>query len=421
MNPTLLPLIAPGDIAALAPASIDDHTREQARRIIDAVRARGEPAVREFAARFDGRCPSDPLLLDRSALDDALASIPTRDRDLLMRVADRVRAFALAQRAMFRSIEIEIPGGRCGHDIVPIRRAACYAPGGRSPLPSSVLMTAIPARVAQCEHVVVASPNSSPIMLAAAAIAGADAFLAVGGAHAIAALALGMPPILDRCDTIVGPGNRWVTAAKQLLAGDVGIDMLAGPSELLILADDTGDPSLIAADLLAQGEHDTDARAMLITTEASLPGRVVREIEARLPALATARTARIALSRSFACVARDTDEMIRLADRIAPEHLEIHARDAVTLASRVGNAGAVFLGSASAEVLGDYGVGPNHTLPTGGSARFHAGLSVQHFLRLRTWLRVDDADLARPLAADARDLATLEHLPAHADAARARA
>lgn len=421
MTSPLLPLIDPCDIAALAPAPLDEATREGARRIIDAVRARGEPAVREFAQRLDGLRAGGPLLLDRPALDDALASIPTADRDLLARVADRIRAFALAQRAMYRAIDLEIPGGRCGHDVLPIRRAACYAPGGRCPLPSSVLMTAIPARVAGCESVVVASPNTSPIMLAAAAIAGADAFLALGGAHAIAALALGMPPTLERCDIIVGPGNRWVTAAKQLLAGEVGIDMLAGPSELLILADDTGDPSLIAADLLAQAEHDIDARAMLITTDAALPARVVREIALQLPLLATGETARASLSRSFACLARDADEMIRLADRIAPEHLEIHARDAASLASRVSNAGAIFIGSASAEVLGDYGAGPNHTLPTGGSARFHAGLGVQHFLRLRTWIRIDDAEKARPLARDARDLAALERLPAHAAAAHARA
>lgn len=416
-----LPIVSPRDIPALTCAPVDHATREATSRIIDAVRARGEPAVREFAARFDGRCPSDPLLLDRSALDDALASIPTRDRDLLMRVADRVRAFALAQRAMFRSIEIEIPGGRCGHDIVPIRRAACYAPGGRAPLPSSILMTAIPARVARCDSVIVVSPSTAPIMLAAAAIAGADAFLALGGAHAIASLALGLPPILERCDIIVGPGNRWVTAAKQLLAGEVGIDMLAGPSELLILADDSGDASLIAADLLAQAEHDPDARAMLITTDPTLLARVAREIEDQLASLPTAGIARASLARSFACVARDTDEMIRLADRIAPEHLEIHAQDADSLVSRVKNAGAIFIGSASAEVLGDYGAGPNHTLPTGGSARFHAGLSVQHFLRLRTWIRIDDAERARPLARDASDLAHLEGLPAHAAAARARA
>ena len=275
------------------------------------------------------------------------------------------------------------------------------------------------ARAAGCERVVVASPGAHPLMLAAAAVAGADEFLAVGGAHGVAAMAYGFEGF-EPCDVIAGPGNRWVTAAKQLVSGVAGIDMLAGPSELLVIADASADAAVVAADLLAQAEHDGDAVPMLITTSRVLSEAVERELSRQLDALPTRETARAALRNGFVCVTDDAGAALRVADLVAAEHVEIHAKDAPELAARLRHAGAVFIGAGAAEVIGDYGAGPNHTLPTGGTARFRAGLSVTAFLRLRTWIRLDDADAARPLAEDAAALAEMEGLAGHAASARAR-
>jgi phosphoribosyl-ATP pyrophosphohydrolase/phosphoribosyl-AMP cyclohydrolase/histidinol dehydrogenase len=280
-------------------------------------------------------------------------------------------------------------------------------------------MTAVTARVAGVEKVWVASPRPTDATLAAAAIAGADGLLAAGGAQAIAALAQGCCGV-PRCDVIVGPGNRWVTAAKYLVSDRVGIDMLAGPSELLVLADDSADPALVAADLLAQAEHDDDAVPMLVTTAASLPDMVEARIQEQLRSLPTRETASAALSNGFAAVVGAMDDAIAVCDQLAPEHLEVMTRNAELVAARIAHAGAVFVGSNSAEVLGDYGAGPNHVLPTGGTARFRAGLSVFTFLRPRTWLRIDSHAQSGPLREDATVVARMELLEGHARAALAR-
>jgi len=255
--------------------------------------------------------------------------------------------------------------------------------------------------------------------MAAAAIAGADQFLAIGGVQAIAGMAMGIDG-LEPVDVVVGPGSKWVTAAKQLLNGIVGIDMLAGPSELLVIADDSADPRLIAADLLAQAEHDTDAVPMLITTSAGLVDRVEGELSVQLEALPTREVARVSLANGFVCVVRSIDEAVAVGDRVAPEHLELMVEQAEGVAQRVRHAGGVFIGSGSAEVFGDYGAGPNHTLPTGGTARSAAGLSVSHFLRLRTWLRIDDPRAAAGLIEDTERIAQIEGLVGHQRSARLR-
>jgi phosphoribosyl-ATP pyrophosphohydrolase/phosphoribosyl-AMP cyclohydrolase/histidinol dehydrogenase len=223
------------------------------------------------------------------------------------------------------------------------------------------------------------------------------------------------------CDAVVGPGNRWVTAAKHLVSGKVAIDGLAGPSELLVLADQSADAVTIAADLLAQAEHDPDATPILLTTSSALADAVDAELQAQLATLPTADIARAALRNGFACVVRDLDEGCALCERLAPEHVALHVEEPLVLAPRLRCHGTLFLGAASAEVLGDYGAGPNHVLPTGGSARFATGLSVLTFLRARTWLRIDDVRAARALAADAAALARLEGLEGHARAAHRRA
>lgn len=418
----LLRRVMPADIHRIAKPPVDQATLTKAETIVASVRDGGETAVREHAERFAERAGGEPLVLGRDAMREALEQLDPADRAVLERVAERIRRFAQAQRDAVAPVCIDVPGGQAGHTVEPVESAGCYAPAGRYPLPSSVLMTAITARVAGCGRVVVASPGAHPVMLAAAAIAGADEFLAVGGAHAIAAMAYGFAgrERLGRCDVVVGPGNVWVTAAKQLVSGSVGIDMLAGPSELLVVADETADARLIAADLLAQAEHDTEAATMLVTTSGRVAEEVERELVAQLAVLPTRDVARRALGNGFVCVASSLDEMVELADQIAAEHLEVMCVDANEVAARIRNAGGIFVGSASAEVLGDYGAGPNHTLPTGGTARFQAGLSVMHFLRLRTWLRIDNPAGAAALRADTQRLAEMEGLAAHASAARLR-
>ena len=410
--------LTPDDLRALGEATaVDDHTLETARTIVTAVRDGGEAALREEAERFGDLDAGAPLLLGRNELHQALHDLPAGQQDLLRRTAERIATFARAQRLALTEIAVPVPGGTAGHRVTPVERAGCYAPGGRFPLPSSVLMTAVTARIAGVETVWAASPRPTPVTLAAAAVAGADALLAVGGAQAIAALAYGAGPV-PSCDVVVGPGNRWVTAAKQLVAGQVGIDMLAGPSELVVLADGSANPGIVAADLLAQAEHDRDALPLLVTTSPALADGVEAELAHQLKELPTAETARAALANGGVLLAADMEEAVEACNRLAPEHLEVHATDPRAVAARLRHFGALFLGQASAEVFGDYGAGPNHVLPTGRTACFAGGLSVQTFLRVSTWLRLDRTDAG--LVRDSAALARLEGLEAHARAAEWR-
>lgn len=387
--------------------------------IVDAVRARGEAALREYAERFGDVAPREPLFLEQPALDRALAALPAGDRARLERIAGRIRTFAEAQKRALAAMAVTVPGGEAGHWIAPLERAGCYAPGGRYPLPSSVLMTAVTARTAGVKEVWVASPKPGLMTLAAAAVAGADGVLAAGGAHAIAALAYGAGPVRP-CDVVVGPGNRYVTAAKQLVAAHVAIDMLAGPSELVVFADATADPSVVAADLLAQAEHDPDAVPVLVTIDPALPDRVAAELTRQLACLPTAEVARVALANGGVVVVANIKEGIAACDGLAPEHLELCLENATAVAPRLAHFGALFIGTGSAEVLGDYGAGPNHVLPTASTARSKGGLSVYTFLRVRTWLRIDHATAARPLVEDAAWFARVEGLEAHARSAERR-
>lgn len=418
---TLLRRINPEDAVHEQIEPVDARTLAAASVIVEDVKARGEIAVREHAQRLKDLSPGAPLIYEKDALDQALQDLPEDQVRLLSGAADRIRGFAAAQLQSLSEQEITIPGGRAGHKIAAIESAGCYAPGGRFPLPSSVLMTVVTARVAGVNKVWVASPRPSPVILAAAAIAGADALLAVGGAQAIAALAFGAGKV-PACDAVVGPGNRWVTAAKQLVAGRTKIDFLAGPSELTVLADDDADSALIAADLLAQAEHDEDARPILVSLSETLVKEVEDELEQQLTTLPTASIARTALHRGgFAVVAENLDEAINICNRLAPEHLHLHLSDPEPTADRLKHYGALFIGAAAAEVLADYGAGPNHVLPTGGTARLYGGLSALDFLRVRTWLQIDDPEAARELSRDAAQIARLEGLEAHARAADRRA
>ncbi|TVQ61664.1 MAG: histidinol dehydrogenase [Phycisphaerales bacterium] len=416
----LLKIVSASELAGVRRSPVDAPTLAAAASIVDDVRTGGGAALRAFAERFGDVEAGGALVIERDELDRALASLDAASRSVLERAAGRIRVFAEAQRASVRDVEVPVPGGVGGQSVAPVERAGCYAPGGRYPLPSSVLMTAVTARAAGVEDVTVASPRAGVVTLAAAAVAGADRVLCAGGAQAIAAMAHGVDGVLGACDVIVGPGNRWVTAAKQLVAGFVRIDMLAGPSELVVLADGGADAGTVAADLLAQAEHDDDASAVLVTTDAGLADAVERELRAQLASLPTRATAERALGNGFCVLVRDLNEGVDVCDRLAPEHLELLVENADALRPRLRHYGGLFVGSAAAEVLGDYGIGPNHTLPTGGTARSSGGLSVFDFLRVRTWLRVDDAAGARGAIEDAAALACLEGLEGHARSALRR-
>jgi phosphoribosyl-ATP pyrophosphohydrolase/phosphoribosyl-AMP cyclohydrolase/histidinol dehydrogenase len=411
--------VPPADVRPTGQTVLDEPTLRRAAEIVDDVRRRGEVALREHAEHLDDLKPGEPLVRERDELHAALDALPAATRGVLERTAERIRAFAEAQRACLRELTAAVPGGVAGHTIAPVAAAGCYAPGGRFPLPSSVLMTAVTARVAGVQRVIVASPRPAPVTLAAAAVAGADLLLAAGGAQAIAALAYGAGPV-PPCDVVVGPGNRWVTAAKRCVAGEVVIDMLAGPSELVVVADEAADAALVAADLLAQAEHDPDVLPVLVALHESVIPRVEAELARQLADLPTAETARAALAHGFAVHTASCDEAAAVCDRLAPEHLALHVRDAEAWTVKLHHYGALFIGARSAEVLADYGIGPNHVLPTGGTARARGGLSVFTFLRVRTWLRVaDGADLAA-VVQDAAALARLEGLEAHARSAERR-
>jgi phosphoribosyl-ATP pyrophosphohydrolase/phosphoribosyl-AMP cyclohydrolase/histidinol dehydrogenase len=397
----------------------DREAEARAASIIDEVEAGGEAALRRWAERLGELEPGGELFLDRSALERALGELGFGERSLLERSRDRILAFAEAQRQCLKDLELPIEGGVAGHRFLPVGRAGCYVPGGLHPLASSALMTVLPARAAGVRSVWCAGPRPSGVTLAAAALAGADGFLAAGGAQAIAALAFGCGPVEPR-DVVVGPGGRYVAAAKRILFGTVGTEAPAGPSELLVIAEAGADPAVIAADMLAQAEHDPAARAALVALDPKLVDAVELELAAALDRLPepSASVARASLnSGGWAFAASSREEACAAADRFAPEHLEILAADPEFYERGVTNAGAVFLGSGAAEVLGDYGAGPNHCLPTGGASRFAAGLSVLDFLRPRTYLRLEHP---RAIAADAAAFARLEGLEAHARSAELR-
>lgn len=390
------------------------------RPIIRDVRRAGDAGVRRHARRLGELSDEQALVIERTALERARDALPAKDRRLLERTARRIRSFAEAQRSSALDLETPIEGGRAGHRWTPLKSAGCYVPGGRYPLPSSALMTAVTARVAGVERVWIASPSPDPVVLAAAAVAGADAVIPIGGAQAVAALAYGTESI-PACDVIVGPGNAYVTAAKSIVRSDVRIDMLAGPSELVIVADASACAETVAADLIAQAEHDPSARPILLALDERLAADVRTAIANQLTTLPTADIARSALASDWCIPVADIDEARERVSDLAPEHLALHLQDARTVAATFSNYGAIFIGSATAEVLGDYGAGPNHVLPTNGTARRRGGLSILDFMVCRTWMSLEDDGDPTQLVEDAASLARLEGLEGHARSAARRA
>jgi len=420
-NEPTLRVITPSEVEHVENDPVDALARVQAQSIIDDIRKNGREALLATAVRLGDITEEnkESFLLGPEKLKEAFDSLSIDDQKLLERTAERIRSFSLAQLSSLKAMETDIPGGKAGHTIDPVLSAGCYAPGGRYPLPSSVLMTAVTAKVAGVQKLVVASPRPFPIILGAAHVAGADALLCVGGAQAVAAMAYGVG-LPFACDIIVGPGNKWVTAAKAIVAGTCGIDMLAGPSEVLVIADDTANPDTVAADLLAQAEHDVEARGILVSTSERLIAETNTCLQRRLHSLPTAETAREAIKKSFAVKVADLDEAVTVADAIGPEHLEVQTANHEEVARKCKSFGGLFIGPLSAEALGDYGAGPNHVLPTGGTAKYTGGLSVFTFLRVRTWMRIDDSASSQQLVQDSMKLARLEGLEGHARSAGCR-
>jgi histidinol dehydrogenase len=393
--------------------------------IVDAVRARGDAALVELTARFDGfeARSAAALAIPEEEFREAERSLAADVRAALAYAADRIRRYHEAARPSAWRFTDE-HGSVLGQEIRPLDRVGIYVPGGRAAYPSTVLMTAIPARVAGVPEIVLASPPDAhgrlaPAVLAAARLAGVTEGYRIGGAQAVAALAYGTKTI-RRVDKIVGPGNVYVALAKRRVFGDVGIDMVAGPSEVLVIADVSADAEWIAADLLAQAEHDPMARAVLVTDAAALAEATRASLARRLGTLARREIAARALEANGALVVvADLDEAIELANRLAPEHLELFVREPETLLARVRHAGAVFLGGHTPEVVGDYVAGPNHVLPTGGTARFASPLDTADFVTRSSVIRYSVAGL-EDAARHLETLATIEGLDGHAAAARAR-
>jgi histidinol dehydrogenase len=394
----------------LARSGRGDQTFERrVRRIVERVRSGGDRALAAMARKFDGVDP--PFEIPADEMRDRAARVPADVRRALRQAARSIARVAFRQIPRHWDLQVA-PGVAIEQRVEPILRVGCYVPGGRFPLPSSLLMTAVPARVAGVKDVIAVCPRPEPVVMAAALEAGVTKLFRLGGAHAIAALAYGTKSV-PRVDKIVGPGNRFVATAKALVAADCAIDFYAGPTEIVIVAAG-GRPAWIAADLVAQAEHDPDARSIFITWSRPFAARVAREVK-RLAA-GRGMALRSLTTHGTVILARSADEAIDVANRLAPEHLVV---DRESLTGRPLTAGAVFVGAYSAQAAGDYATGSNHVLPTAGAARFRGGLSAADFMRVMSVQRITREGLAR-LRPTIVPLARAEGLTAHAESIEVR-
>ena len=405
-------------------AAQDERVERTTAEILDAVRERGDAALVEFTSRFDRWTPRDAselvVPLDRARA--ALAKLPHAQRDALELAAQRIRTYHERQRQHSWRVA-EADGTELGQQVTPLDRVGLYVPGGKAAYPSSVLMSAVAAKVAGVPELVMVTPTpggelNMPV-LAAAAIAGVDRIVRVGGAQAVGALAFGTATV-PAVDKIVGPGNAYVAAAKRRVFGHVGIDMVAGPSEVLVIADATANPDWVAMDLFSQAEHDEIAQAILLTPDAKLADAVAAAMRKHIAAMPRREIISASLAARGALIrVRDLDEACVLANRIAPEHLELAVADPDALLPKIRHAGAIFLGHHASESLGVYCAGPNHVLPTSRTARFSSPLGVYDFQKRSSVIRVS-RDGARTLGRVAATLARAEGLEAHARSAELR-
>jgi histidinol dehydrogenase len=395
-----------------------DRVEASVREIVASVRAGGDAALLEQIERFERRRPQLLFVRDYGGRE-ALASLAPEVRRALEHAAARIERYHRRQAEELQSFSYLEDGVSLGSRITPLTRVGVYAPGGKARYPSSVLMCAVPAKVAGVAEVIVATPDPSPEVRAACELAGVSALLDAGGAQAIAALAYGTESV-PRVDKIVGPGNIYVAAAKRLVFGEVSIDSIAGPSEILVVADESADARLVAADLLSQAEHDEAAYPLLLTTQAELVDAVELELERQLSNLPRRTIAEASLAANgLALVVDDRDALADLGNRLAAEHVALHVERPRELADRIVRAGALFVGPATPEAAGDYLAGPSHVLPTGGAARHSAPLGVYDFVSRSSIIEYTPAALAAQ-AADIEALAHCEGLDAHARAVAAR-
>ena len=419
----------PGFLASLAAllalkSETDGRIEAAVAEILESVRTLGDPAVLEYTRRFDGVDATSmaALELPRSALTGALESLSVAQREALRIAADRVRVYHERQRISSWDY-VEADGTRLGQQVTPLDRVGLYVPGGRASYPSSVLMNAIPAKVAGVGELIMVVPTprgeQNPLVLAAAAITGVDRVFTIGGAQAVAALAYGTQTI-PQVDKIVGPGNAYVASAKRRVFGTVGIDMVAGPSEVLIISDGSGHADWVAMDLFAQAEHDELAQSILLCTDADFIDRVEESIARLLPEMPRRETIASSLKNRGALIhVESLEQACALANRIAPEHLELALAEAAPWVERIRHAGAIFVGHHSVEALGDYCAGPNHVLPTMRSARFSSPLGVYDFQKRTSVIEISAAG-AQTLGEVASILAHGEGLQAHARSAEMR-
>lgn len=405
-------------------AAQDPAVDEAVAAILADVKARGDAALLEYTQRYDrsGVTSAAGLEIPAAECSEALAALPEKQRGALEAAAERVRAYHERQRAQSWSYR-DAEGNELGQKVSALDRVGVYVPGGKASYPSSVIMNVVPARVAGVREVIMTVPTPAgernPLVLAAAALAGADRVFAIGGAQAVAALAYGTATV-PAVDKIVGPGNAYVAAAKRRVFGVVGIDMVAGPSEILIVCDGRTDPRWLAMDLFSQAEHDELAQAVLIAPDANFLDSVEREIERALPDMPRREIIAASLAARGALIeVRDLDEACDIVNRIAPEHLELSVEDPDALLPKVRHAGAIFLGRYASEALGDYCAGPNHVLPTSRTARFSSPLGVYDFQKRSSVIRIS-REGAATLGRIASELARGEGLIAHARSAELR-
>ncbi|HEX4763940.1 MAG TPA: histidinol dehydrogenase [Usitatibacter sp.] len=428
-EPRRLSSDAPGFEAELAKLTAfegaqDERVERATAGILDAVRARGDAALLEYTSRFDRWTPRDAgeLVVPMDRARAALAKLPSAQRDALELAARRIRGYHERQRQESWRVA-EADGTELGQQVTPLDRVGLYVPGGKAAYPSSVLMSAVAAKVAGVPELVMVTPTPdgemNPPVLAAAAISGVDRIVRVGGAQAVGALAFGTTTV-PAVDKIVGPGNAYVAAAKRRVFGHVGIDMVAGPSEVLVIADASANPDWVAMDLFSQAEHDEVAQAILLTPEAKLIDAVASAMARHIAAMPRRDIISASLAARGALIrVRDLDEACAIANRIAPEHLELAVADPDALLPKIRHAGAIFMGHHASESLGDYCAGPNHVLPTSRTARFSSPLGVYDFQKRSSVIRVS-REGARTLGRVAATLARAEGLEAHARSAEMR-
>ena len=390
--------------------------------ILDNVKSRGDEAVREYTMKFDGRCP-EQMEVTRAQMEEAVAEADPRFVEALRNAMENIREFHSRQKQQ-SFIDAKSNGVMMGQRIRGLKRVGLYVPGGTAAYPSSVLMNAVPAKIAGVEEVIMVTPplkdgTANPDILVAAALAGVDRIFLMGGAQAVGALAYGTETI-PKVDKIVGPGNIFVATAKRILYGVVDIDMIAGPSEILVMADSTANPKFLAADLMSQAEHDVLASSILLTTDRAIAEQTLEELARQMKKLSRKEIIEKSLRDYGAMiVCRSVDEMVELANELAPEHLEVMMDNPMAYLGRLDNAGSVFLGQYAPEPLGDYYAGPNHVLPTSGTARFFSPLGVDSFIKKSSYIYYTEEAL-RAAHDDIVCIAEREQLTAHANSIKVR-